>query len=321
MNRLHGLDGLRGVAALMVFAHHLRGFGLPMPITTFYLGVDIFFALSGFVMARTYEDRLRSGIGTARFTIMRYRRLWLPATIGSAIGFAICVWKFGLSAELVAALAAILLFLPAPWLSRGAYAINIPIWTLFIELFCNVVHAAILARASTRTLLALLGLCGVGFAMLVLCHLDMLKGITATSTLLAIPRGLASYLIGILIFRIWREAPLGRTPMMAIFGFPAIIAGLGVLPQAVAMLLAVFVVSPLILRASLGLGEVRWLSWLGTYSFPLYAVHMPILSLAAVPGVPVAGAVMLSLGTALLVTVLIGNDRFARPQRRVPAPA
>ena len=70
--RLLGLDALRGIAAIMVVMFHL---GLPMMGS--HLAVDFFFMLSGFVMARTYDERLQTGaMSPLAFMIKRYRRLW-----------------------------------------------------------------------------------------------------------------------------------------------------------------------------------------------------------------------------------------------------
>ena len=55
------LDGLRGVAALLVIGYHLfesyYGGGPDQPINHGYLAVDFFFALSGFVIGYAYDDR------------------------------------------------------------------------------------------------------------------------------------------------------------------------------------------------------------------------------------------------------------------------
>ena len=60
------LDGLRGVAALMVLLYHVFNdaksfFVWPTPVYEFFhgfLGVDFFFILSGFVMGYAYDLRL-----------------------------------------------------------------------------------------------------------------------------------------------------------------------------------------------------------------------------------------------------------------------
>lgn len=58
------LDGLRGVAAMLVVAYHLFEIhyhgGPDQPINHGYLAVDFFFVLSGFVIGYAYDDRWRT---------------------------------------------------------------------------------------------------------------------------------------------------------------------------------------------------------------------------------------------------------------------
>ncbi|MBR7134019.1 MAG: acyltransferase, partial [Bacteroidaceae bacterium] len=62
------LDGLRGVAAIMVLWYHIfegYAFAEGRGIDTFnhgYLAVDFFFILSGFVISYAYEDRWHSSM-------------------------------------------------------------------------------------------------------------------------------------------------------------------------------------------------------------------------------------------------------------------
>ena len=88
VRRLHGLDTMRGIAALCVFAFHLHGIYPETPSIwgKGYLAVDFFMMLSGYVMARTYEERMRGGLGAGNFVLIRYRRLWLTMAVGSLIG-------------------------------------------------------------------------------------------------------------------------------------------------------------------------------------------------------------------------------------------
>src|SRR5947207_14935554 len=72
------LDGLRGVAVAAVVVNHLRPHALPGG----WLGVDIFFVLSGYLITalllRGHEHRGRLDLGT--FYSRRARRL-LPALL------------------------------------------------------------------------------------------------------------------------------------------------------------------------------------------------------------------------------------------------
>jgi peptidoglycan/LPS O-acetylase OafA/YrhL len=76
--RIPSLDGLRGIAALGIILFHFNLFFLPQAQLPFvgraYLGVDLFFLLSGFVMAHVYGRLLASNwrehwmqYGRARF--------------------------------------------------------------------------------------------------------------------------------------------------------------------------------------------------------------------------------------------------------------
>ncbi|MFX8945840.1 acyltransferase family protein, partial [Acinetobacter baumannii] len=56
------LDGLRGVAALLVVYHHEHLAGIVGAPAGAYLAVDLFFLMSGFVIAHAYEARLEQGL-------------------------------------------------------------------------------------------------------------------------------------------------------------------------------------------------------------------------------------------------------------------
>ncbi len=74
-DRLFVLDGIRGVAVLIVIASHTSAFGMRGHGS---LGVLLFFFLSGFVLTLPYADeprRLLSGTELYRFTASRVLRI------------------------------------------------------------------------------------------------------------------------------------------------------------------------------------------------------------------------------------------------------
>lgn len=317
VNRLVGLDGLRGMAALMVFLFHLAViFELDIPELPFYLGVDLFFALSGFVMARSYEARLRTELPALRFIIIRYRRLWLPLAVGSVIGCALVYFTEGLDFAALLAFVAILFFMPAPWMPQGSFIFNLPAWSLFVEIVCNALHAAFFVWASNLLLAIMLAVSAVVLITSTVMHGSMIWGNHIESTLAAIPRGTTSYLIGILIFRIWGEKPFGNSPLIAILGLPLFFSMGFMLPAYLEAILVVFIVSPLALRASLALGEAKWASNLGMLSYPLYAVHFPILASAKAVGMSELAGGLVTLACAIYVTVV-----YERRRRGIPLPS
>jgi peptidoglycan/LPS O-acetylase OafA/YrhL len=70
------LDGLRGLAVLAVVGYHVG----VAPLGGGWLGVDIFFVVSGFVVTTTWARRRASGSTTAEFLARRAARL-LPALV------------------------------------------------------------------------------------------------------------------------------------------------------------------------------------------------------------------------------------------------
>jgi peptidoglycan/LPS O-acetylase OafA/YrhL len=85
MNEIKTLTGLRGVAAITVMLGHFlnddayfRDY-LPSLVKRSYLGVDVFFILSGFVLALRYGDKFRESFSFAalkNFLIKRFARIY-----------------------------------------------------------------------------------------------------------------------------------------------------------------------------------------------------------------------------------------------------
>jgi len=79
MGRLKLIDGLRGVAAMMVVLYHLMGRTSAARFSSWgYLGVGIFFVLSGFVIASVVGDQKISASYLGRFAARRAVRLDIP---------------------------------------------------------------------------------------------------------------------------------------------------------------------------------------------------------------------------------------------------
>ena len=77
------LDGLRGVAALMVLVFHVFDACQANILPHGYLAVDFFFILSGFVMGYAYDKR---GLTLRDFLKRRLIRLHPMVVIGVLIG-------------------------------------------------------------------------------------------------------------------------------------------------------------------------------------------------------------------------------------------
>jgi peptidoglycan/LPS O-acetylase OafA/YrhL len=77
--RFEALDALRGVCAMLVVLFHIPIYHALKDVSAFanlQFCVDVFFALSGFVLCHAYGQRLHDRAEGLRFTVMRFARLW-----------------------------------------------------------------------------------------------------------------------------------------------------------------------------------------------------------------------------------------------------
>jgi peptidoglycan/LPS O-acetylase OafA/YrhL len=96
---IRSLTGIRGVAAVYVVVHHyLIGVAMTNPVTTFlahgYLAVDLFFILSGFVMALNYAHLFAAGWSLSsyvKFLGRRVARVYPLYLVGTLCGFILVV--------------------------------------------------------------------------------------------------------------------------------------------------------------------------------------------------------------------------------------
>ena len=100
------LDGLRGVASVMVIVFHVLeafagGNRFHQIISHGYLAVDFFFLLSGFVIAYAYDDRWGK-MSQWDFYKRRLVRLHPMVVMGSVIGALLYYWPAGHTFPLIA---------------------------------------------------------------------------------------------------------------------------------------------------------------------------------------------------------------------------
>jgi len=143
---VYGADMLRFAAAILVALFHLTWLNESTSMTAWYgwIGVEIFFVLSGFVIARS-----ASNTTPARFVKSRILRLYPAAWVCTIISFLVVVFYVrgisGLSFGLFARLAASLMLSPTGPFIASAY------WTLPIEIvFYAAVFCILLAGQIDR---------------------------------------------------------------------------------------------------------------------------------------------------------------------------
>ena len=184
------LDGLRGVAALLVVIYHIfeglafaeatdgLGSGLITTLNHGHIAVDFFFILSGFVISYAYDDRwnkMSMGEFFKRRLIRLHPMLIMGAVIGAITFFAVgCERWDGSIAPTSWVMIAMLLtmfMVPAvpgvPYEVRGngeMFPLNGPGWSLFFEYIGNICYALFMRRMSTKVLAFFTVLLGIAHA-------------------------------------------------------------------------------------------------------------------------------------------------------------
>lgn len=181
------LDGLRGVAALLVVIYHIfegfsfaeatdgAGSGLITTLNHGHIAVDFFFILSGFVISYAYDDRwskMRLGSFFKRRLIRLHPMLVMGAVIGvlafALMGFERWDGTVAPTSWVMVALLLTMCMIPAvpgiPYEVRGngeMFPLNGPSWSLFFEYLGNILYALFMRRMSTKVLLGFTVLLGV----------------------------------------------------------------------------------------------------------------------------------------------------------------
>lgn len=166
------LDGLRGVAAIMVVIFHLFETYSKGPchqlVNHGYLAVDFFFILSGFVIGYAYDDRWGRNMSQWDFYKRRLIRLEPMVIMGLAIGgflfyFGDAPWLEPVMQTpwwklLLLMILGCFMFPTPPSLDIRGWgeinAINGPIWSLMFEYVANILYATVVRHFSKVVLTA-----------------------------------------------------------------------------------------------------------------------------------------------------------------------
>jgi peptidoglycan/LPS O-acetylase OafA/YrhL len=287
----HTLDGLRGVAAVFVamrhtvFFHGLSGYGS-------FMAVDLFFVLSGFVIAHAYQDRLAEGLTVERFLALRYLRLWPVYLVGAVVSLVAAGLQLRpelgnlTPAQIVQSIPLTLVMLPGPIVSASVYPVEGVAWSLALELIANFAYGLWWRQLRRPMILAAaLGVSAVTLIISTLYYGGLDVGFTWANALGGLPRVAVSFVAGVAICRllgakswrlpVWPWAPLLALPVLLWAKIDPIIYPL----------ICVLVFFPVLIFVAAssepGPRSARVFAWLGLVSYPLYSLHRPVAELVA----------------------------------------
>ncbi|MFT4222923.1 acyltransferase family protein [Dysgonomonas sp.] len=306
------LDGLRGVAALLVvlfhvFEVHSHGDHSKQIINHGYLAVDFFFLLSGYVISYAYDDRW--GKMTLKdFFKRRIIRLHPMIIIGSIIGAILFYFQDsqglgwgGIHEVPVWTMLLVMLigFTLIP-IGKGLdirgwsemHPLNGPAWSLFYEYIANIVYALFLRRVSKIILgtLVLVAACVTIHYALTNSNGDIIGGWSVDSTQLRIgfTRLAFPFLAGMLLAKTaklyyTKHAFLTASLLLVVlFSIPRLGGSENIWMNGLYECFCLIIMFPLIVWLGAG-GKVngkkasKICKFLGDISYPIYITHFPIV--------------------------------------------
>ena len=313
----HLLDGLRGVAALMVIWYHVfegYAFAGGTTIDTFnhgYLAVDFFFILSGFVIGYAYDDRWGKNFTMKDFIKRRLIRLHPMVIMGAIVG-AITFYiqgsvqwdgtHIGISMVMLSLLCTIF-FIPAmPGVGyevRGngeMFPLNGPCWSLFFEYIGNILYALFIRRLSNKALTIVVVLLGVALASFAIFNVSgygnigvgwTLDGVNFIGGLL---RMLFPFSMGMLLSRNFKPMKLRGAfwictlVMIALFAVPYLEGTESICTNGIYEAFCIIIASPILLwigasGTTTDKKSTQICKFLGDISYPIYVIHYPFMYL------------------------------------------
>jgi peptidoglycan/LPS O-acetylase OafA/YrhL len=310
--RFQALDLIRGVAAVVVLLYHMQ-----VPFFDHgYLAVDLFFALSGFVICHSYEQRLQAGqLSLQGFARERLIRLYPMMALGVLMSTTLI--PFRILHGGVAAVARQLLLIPD---FSGVTGIELyPLlgvqWSLLSEALGNTVHVLALPWLSMRRLVVFSVISLLLLAMTDYLFGGLFAGWGPKNFLGGFVRLAFSYSAGMIIYRLYRSERIPRFTVP--WWGPVLAAPLLIVAATInwkADLFVVLLFPPLIWCAIHNPPPARWARLAdeaGATSYPLYATHYPLLRVANAvmadgKGMVVGPWLPVALG-AIIASALIGK--------------
>lgn len=303
------LDGLRGVAAIMVVSFHTfeahASSHFDQIINHGYLAVDFFFLLSGFVIGYAYDDRWLK-MSVTSFFKRRLVRLQPMVVMGSVIG-ALCFYlqASGLWPSisqtpvskmlLVMLIGATLVPVPTSMDIRGwseMHPLNGPAWSLFFEYIANILYAVLVRRFSQKALAVLVLVSAAALIHMAVTSVngDVIGGWSVEPAQLHVgfARLMYPFFAGLLL---QRTGKLIHTKhaffycsllIMAVLAIPRIGGKDQLWANGLYDSFSIILIFPLIVLMGAGgtlagKASTRLCKFLGDISYPIYITHYPLI--------------------------------------------
>ena len=283
------LDFLRGIAAICVVIGHRRPWFNDSILPHYFLAVDFFFILSGFVIDRAYRAKIGRQLSPGRFIVVRLIRLYPLIILGVLLGMLVALARGaaegGNPVDVLMSGVAHLLLIPGVGSDKHPYPLNDPMWSLFFELAANLAFLVLAPILSRLMLTVIVAATAIGFTWIAVDTGSFAQGHLLPFFEGGFLRVGFGFFAGCLLHRIYAETDWNLTrfrpeiwtplALVAIFQFPRV----GVWFE---LFLALCIFPALVFagaHAKSVLPRIETIS--GELSYPLYVLHIPLLFLVA----------------------------------------
>lgn len=304
------LDGLRGVAALVVVMFHIFEASASSHFTQIinhgYLAVDFFYVLSGFVVGYAYDDRWGK-MTLGGFFKRRLIRLHPMVVMGMIIGAVtfymqggatlfpmisqVPVWKM----LLIFIIGCTLIPVPVSMDIRGwqeMHPLNGPGWSLFFEYIANILYALFIRRFSKIALAILVFIAGGALVHMLLTNTsgDVAGGwsLDPVQFRIGVTRFVCPFFAGLLLSRMGKLAKIKNAFLIcsllviAILAVPRIGGPDSLWMNALYESFAIIFLFPLVVYLGAsgiveGKTALKLNKFLGDISYPIYITHYPLI--------------------------------------------
>ena len=310
-SRFEVLDGMRGVAAISVMIFHSQYQNYPF-LKNGFLAVDLFFILSGFVLAHSYGARLQNNMGFFEYILKRIIRLYPMFFLGIVVGTPVLYLdaKSGLSAVSMRSIAGSVFynftFMPyfntlntgdAGVVPGSIFPENPPLWSLFFEMVASFslpfflkLKRRDLVRVTFFSFFSFL-LYGFVYAFLNYHYAFDLSGGWLTDNFTeGFPRVFFEFPFGVFLYSLIDDARLDKFRavsgrfiahpyvlyLLIIFVFTFPHSAMGLYPVFILAVVApslVYIGSMISCRGNITAKVTKFLGWI---SYPIYCLHYPI---------------------------------------------
>lgn len=310
-HKYYALDGLRGLAALVVVQMHAKWWFGGTYLHSGYLAVDFFFLLSGFVIAHAYDEKLKNTMSFREFIRVRLIRLYPLYALGIILTIILLLVRTGSVSQEQILYATTLL---PDFSNKPLYWLVPASWSLAFELLINIIFALFHRQMTNICLLYIsaFGLILLTYSAITFGSLDV--GYGGKHIIGGFGRIMFSFCVGVLIYRHRFNLNI---KFATIISFIVMMLLLGVnAPKHIKPWSDLFIVvfampALLVISASAKNNKfsIKILTVLGVISYPVYITHGAIIKIIDVTlksnNLPQISSYGPALGAAIIVAICI----------------